>query len=128
MISLGSAEARDRVLVERRVNLADVVRFIEVKGATVRAGAVELTDNEHEAAERFGARFFLYRVYAEQSGADTYEVAVLRHPTASPAERIYTRWSYRFSADSGAEWYRLPVASPMPLPARDEHGDSAGTG
>jgi hypothetical protein len=124
MISLGSAEARDRVLAERSVNLTDIVRFIEVKGATTRAGAVELTANERDAAARFGERFYLYRVYAERPGQVAYEVAVLKHPTASPAERTSTRWSYGFSTGSGAVWYRVPTDALTPPQAVEAPRDT----
>ena len=105
ILSVASKTTRDDALVKREVNPADVERFIEVKGKSNRNGDVELTENELNAAEKHGKRFWLYRVFRHPDKPSHYEVAILSDPLRSGALRLVKRFS--FVDGSGAEWYRI---------------------
>lgn len=58
--------------------LNTVERFIEVKGRGNAGASIELRGNELSAAERYGERYFLYRLFA--ADASTFELIVLQNP------------------------------------------------
>ena len=53
-------------------------RFIEVKGRSNAGASIELRGNELTAAERYGNRYFLYRLFEGDDG--TFELTVLQNP------------------------------------------------
>ena len=65
LLSVGSQEIRDRAVETRSIAIDDVLQFIEVKGRNKRTGGVELSENELSGAEKFGARFYIYRVFCD---------------------------------------------------------------
>ena len=85
--------------------MAEVTRFSAVMGRSSRTGEVELTDNEHRAADKLRDRYFLYRVFVDPRDPSVYEVAVLQDPVHSAAVRTVTRFD--LSKGSGAVWYGL---------------------
>ncbi|MFH7326434.1 DUF3883 domain-containing protein [Desulfurivibrio sp. C05AmB] len=105
LISVASEAVKEKALAAGKIAESEVVRFIEVKGRSLRTGDVELTDNEYEAAERLKGRYFLYRVFVDPSDSSVYEVAVLRDPVHSSARRTVTRFD--LSKGSEAVWYAL---------------------
>lgn len=107
ILSFATQDSRDRVRDQNEVDLNEVERFIEVKGKTSRSAPVELSENQRAAALRHGSRYFVYRVYADNSMPGCYEVAIMQDPTRAPGQRARTEWSYDFSSGSGAKWYRL---------------------
>jgi hypothetical protein len=50
ILSLPSEHARERAQEEGKLSDAEIERFIEVKGRSVRTGQVELTDKEYWTA------------------------------------------------------------------------------
>lgn len=107
ILSFATPDSRDRARDQNAVSLDEVVRFIEVKGRTSRSAPVELTENQRAAAIRYGSRYYVYRVYADNSRSGCYEVAIMQDPTRAPGQQTRTQWWYDFSSGSGATWYRL---------------------
>lgn len=105
LLSVGSAEVRDKAIREQSINNADILRHIEVKGRSSRTGEVELTDNESLAAKRLGTGYWLYRVYVDPNRQGHYEVALLNDPLKSGAVRLVPR--FNLSVGSGATWFTM---------------------
>jgi hypothetical protein len=55
-----------------------VVRFIEVKGRSNATATIELKGNELVAAESYGERYYLYRLFEEDKGG--FGLTVLQNP------------------------------------------------
>jgi hypothetical protein len=89
----------------RSINQADIIRHIEVKGRSSRAGEVELTENEYRAAEQLRERYWLYRVFVDPNRESHYEIAVLCDPLNSNAVRTVTKFD--LATGSGAAWYTM---------------------
>jgi len=107
VISVSSEEIRENVIRTGRIDISQIERFIEVKGKTNRTGAVELTENQIEAAHKFGKRFYLYRVFLDPSSTNHYELAVLCDPIRSKAMKVYQLRQFDLREGSGSEWYEL---------------------
>lgn len=105
LLSVGSAAVRDVALCEQAIKEVEILRYIEVKGRSSRAGEVELTDNEFQAAKRLGAAYWLYRVFVDPHHPRYYEVALLSDPLNSNAVRTVTRFD--LATGSGAAWFRM---------------------
>jgi len=139
LLSVASAEVRDAAIAAATISEAAILRRIEVKGRSTRAGEVELEDNEYRAAQRWRDRYWLYRVYVDPSRESHYEVAVLSDPLGSNAVRTVTR--FNLAQGSGATWYKMVettddshigqdnvgVGKPEPEPEPDPESD-AGSG
>lgn len=108
LISVESAVIRDAALASNTIDEAKIVRFIEVKGRSVRSGDVELSENELRAAKVHKSRYWLYRVFVDPSpsvASSSYEIALLRDPANSKALRTVPR--FNLSQGSGAEWFAM---------------------
>ena len=92
LVSVASEAVRDKALAEQSITEADILRHIEVKGRSSRAGEVELTDNEYRAAKRLGSRYWFYRVFVDPNREAHFEVAILNDPLNSKAVRTVTRF------------------------------------
>jgi hypothetical protein len=115
LISFALEAHRDAVGKTQALDTSQIVRFIEVKGRSNRTGTVELTANEQESAVRFGERYWIYRIYSDNSEADTYEIATMSNPSASPARTLHTVWAYNLGEGSGANWFRVSMGRMQPL-------------
>jgi hypothetical protein len=105
LVSVVSEAVRDKAMADQSITEADIVRHIEVKGRSSRRGEVELTENEYRAAQRLGARYWLYRVFVDPNREAHFEVAVLSDPLNSTAVRTVTRFD--LEEGSGATWYSM---------------------
>lgn len=112
LLSVGSAEIKDKALESRTISDSDIERYIEVKGRSSRTGEVELSDNEMNAAKRLGPRFWLYRVFVDPTEPLRYEVALLRDPLSSGAVRTSLR--FNLAEGSGAAWYAMAEVTEQP--------------
>lgn len=74
--SFPSAEARDHFKATKDLRFVD--RFIEVKGRNNAGAAIELKGNSLHAAEKYGKRYFLYRLF--DAGDGKFELAILQDP------------------------------------------------
>ncbi len=107
IVSVASDETKKLVEEGHELNLADVLRFIEVKGRSNRTGLIELTENQLSAAETFKDRFFLYRVFRDPGDPSHFELAVLINPSDSNAKKVIRTTQFDLSAGSGAEWFQV---------------------
>ncbi len=107
VISVASEETKKLVEEGHKLNLADVLRFIEVKGRSNRTGVIELTENQLSASETFKGRYYLYRVFRDPSNPSHFELAVLVNPSNSQAKKVIRTTQFDLSAGSGAEWWAL---------------------
>ena len=78
VLSFLSEEAREAFRLGPIRDMKTVARFIEVKGRGNAAATIELRGNELSAAERYGERYFLYRLFEAEDG--TFELTVLQNP------------------------------------------------
>ena len=78
LLSFASKEARETFRLGPTRDLNTVDRFIEVKGRGNAGASIELRGNELSAAERYGERYYLYRLFEAVDGI--FELAVLRNP------------------------------------------------
>jgi len=111
VVSFESEIALRQAQVARELDLMHLARLIEVKGRSSRTGAVELSENQRAAAQRFRDRYFLYRVYRNPAHPETVQIAILRNPVASRAEIVRYQYRYDLGAPSGAEWFEVVSAS-----------------
>lgn len=126
IISFRTDDARESARKAGAVADRDIERYIEVKGRSDRASAVELTDNEYRKADQVRDRYYLYRVYRDPQDLERYQVAVLQNPVHSGAVR--TRVQFDLSEGSGAEWFALEHESLPGVSSRVDSklsGDSA---
>lgn len=107
IVSVASEETKRLVEEGHTLNLADVLRFIEVKGRSNRTGLIELTENQLSAAETFKDRYFLYRVFRDPGDPAHYELAVLNNPSDSKAMKVIRTTQFDLSAGSGADWFQI---------------------
>lgn len=107
IVSVSSEEIRKRVEDGQKLNLDDVIRFIEVKGRSNRTGIIELTENQLAAAETFKSRYFLYRVFRDPVNPSHFELAILSNPADSEAKKVIRTTQFDFSGGSGAEWFQV---------------------
>jgi len=107
IVSVASEETKRLVEEGHILNIADVLRFIEVKGRSNRTGLIELTDNQLSAAETFKDRYFLYRVFRDPGDLAHYELAVLSNPSESKAMKVIRTTQFDLSAGSGADWFQI---------------------
>jgi Domain of unknown function (DUF3883) len=113
VLSFDDLESTKRLEQTGETDLASVARFVEVKGRSDRGGSIELTQNQRNAAEKFGARYYVYRVYQDPASPERNQMAILCDPVNGGAEVISHRFSYDFRRGSGAEWFELkekPIA------------------
>lgn len=78
ILSFGTPADREAFRDGRTRDLSLVLRFVEVKGRSHAAASIELAGNELSAAERYGERYFLYRLYEESDGK--FSLALLQDP------------------------------------------------
>ena len=78
LLSFASQEALEAFRQGPTHDLNSVIRFIEVKGRGNAGASIELRGNELSAAERYGERYFLYRLFEADDG--TFELTVLQNP------------------------------------------------
>jgi hypothetical protein len=78
IVSFATAEAREAFRVSPTRDLGSVVRFIEVKGRSNATATIELKGNELVAAESYGERYYLYRLFEEDKGG--FGLTVLQNP------------------------------------------------
>jgi hypothetical protein len=78
VLSFGTREERETFRVGLNRDLNSVLRFIEVKGRGSASATIELKGNELSAAERYGDRYFLYRLFEAEDGS--FELSVLGNP------------------------------------------------
>jgi hypothetical protein len=78
LLSFSSREAREAFRLGPTHDLNTVNRFIEVKGRSNAGASIELRGNELSAAERYGERYFLYRLFEADDG--TFDLTVLQNP------------------------------------------------
>lgn len=107
IVSVASEEAKKLVEEGHELNLADALRFIEVKGRSNRTGLIELTDNQLSASETFKNRYYLYRVFRDPGNLSHFELAVLENPSNSQAKKVIRTIQFDLSAGSGSEWWEL---------------------
>ena len=106
LLSVPSVAIRDLAFETHSILLENVERFIEVKGRNQRTGAVELSENELLGAEKFGLRYFIYRVFCDPSDSSR-ELAILPDPIKSPTRQISRVARFKFDDASGAAWFSL---------------------
>lgn len=104
-VSVTSEEVRARILAAGKLEDADVVRYIEVKGSGSKAGKIELEGNERRRAEEARGRYFVYRVFVDVGTPDRYEVGVLADPLNSEGVQYVPRVS--LAVGSGAQWFQV---------------------
>jgi hypothetical protein len=114
IVSLRSESALRQAETTRELDFAHILRLVEVKGRSNRTGAIELSENQREAAQRFGSRYFLYRVYRNPARPEPTQLAILQSPIGSPAENVRYHYQYTLTEPSGAEWFELMPAAPVP--------------
>jgi len=107
IVSVASKETKRLVEEGHTLNLADVLRFIEVKGRSNRTGLIELTENQLSSAETHKDRYFLYRVFRDPGDPAHYELAVLTNPADSKAKKVIRTTQFDLSAGSGADWFQI---------------------
>jgi hypothetical protein len=117
LLSVASKAIRDLAMADHSITDADILRYIEVKGRSSRAGDVELSDNEYATAKRVAGRYWLYRVFVDPNKEAHFQVALLCDPLNSHAARTVTR--FHLAEGSGASWYSL-VEKPEDEPKADE--------
>ena len=113
ILSFDNLESTKRLEQTGEADLASVARFVEVKGRSDRGGSIELTQNQRNAAEKFGTRYHVYRVYQDPASPERNQLAILCDPINGGAEVISRRFTYDFRRGSGAEWFELkekPIA------------------
>ena len=81
ILSFSSEEKRDKFKSGEDRDLANVLRFIEVKGRKNEGSEIELRGNEKDAAVKFSHRYYLYRLF--KSGDCEYVLSILKDPLAS---------------------------------------------
>ncbi len=113
LLSVRSQEVRNYALEMQSISLDDVERFIEVKGRNQRTGAVELTENELLGAEKYGSRYFIYRVFCDPTDPTSRELGILCDPMNSPVHKIYRTARFHFHDASGATWFALVPESAL---------------
>ncbi len=114
LLSARPASTRDVALKTGSIQLAQVERFIEVKGRNQRTGAVELTENELAGAEKFGCLYFIYRVFCDPTDPEWRELAILVDPLSSPTKQISRSARFYLDDNSGADWFQLVRESADP--------------
>ena len=78
ILSFATEEARQAYVDGIDTCFDSVVRFIEVKGRNDKGAVIELAGNELSAAEEYGERYFLYRLYEESEG--NFILTILQNP------------------------------------------------
>jgi len=78
LLSFASEKDREAFRLGDIRDLNIVVRFIEVKGRGNAGATIELKGNELSAAEKYGERYFLYRLF--EADDEAFELTVLRNP------------------------------------------------
>jgi hypothetical protein len=78
ILSFSTAEEREAFRVGTGRDQASVARFIEVKGRSSATAVIELKGNELAAAERYGEKYYLYRLFEADDGG--YKLAILQNP------------------------------------------------
>lgn len=78
IISFGTSEARENFRAGPSRDVNTVLRFIEVKGRNNAAAIIELKGNELSAAETYGERYYLYRLFEADIG--NFTLTVLQNP------------------------------------------------
>lgn len=78
VLSFASEADREAFRKESIHNYNTVIRFIEVKGRGSVTATIELKGNELAAADRYGERYYLYRLFEVDDG--TFELMVLQNP------------------------------------------------
>lgn len=76
LLSFSTEDARELFRSTRDLNTVE--RFIEVKGRGTAGASIELRGNELSAAERYGERYFLYRLF--EGDNDTFHLTILQNP------------------------------------------------
>jgi len=107
IISVFSEEIKKCVEGGQELKLGEVLRFIEVKGRSNRTGLIELSENQHSAAEKFKDRYYLYRVFRDPGNPFHFELAILQNPSDSQAKKIIRTTQFDLSSGSGAEWFQV---------------------
>jgi hypothetical protein len=112
LLSFASEEDRQLFIEAHSEGIGDtslVHRFIEVKGGG--DGTVELTDNEWEAAQEFGERYYVYHI--QRSDKKHCRVTTLADPYHSDAKVI--RYKLDVSADPSSELWSMDIDSAAEL-------------
>lgn len=78
VLSFSSEATRELFKSSRDLNTVE--RFIEVKGRNKAGASIELRGNELSAAERYGNRYYLYRLFEDERGA--FQLTILQNPLA----------------------------------------------
>ena len=120
-VSFRSMEARDEFQSQREnpdVNLVD--RFIEVKGKNSDNSTIELRGNELVAAKRFGARYYLYRVYEQKPGE--FLILTLADPISAELNEVV---ELTLARQSTAERYRAIEVAELSADASEQTTDNA---
>jgi hypothetical protein len=104
-VSVGSEEIRSAIMAAGKVEDSDILRYIEVKGSSAKAGKIELEGHERHRAEQAGARYFVYRVFVDVATPNKYEIGVLSDPLKSELVQFVPRVS--LAEGSGSEWFRI---------------------
>ncbi|MFV2044531.1 MAG: DUF3883 domain-containing protein [Anaerolineales bacterium] len=81
ILSFDSSEHRDMFQSGEDRDMGRVRRFIEVKGRKHKGAEIELRGNEKDAAVKYGARYYLYRLF--KSGESDYTLSILKNPLSS---------------------------------------------
>ena len=99
--------------------------MIEVKGRKDQTATIALDGYECAAARKRAARYFLYRVYADEE-AGTWQIAVLQNPAQTYSAHIDTLVLSLEQTDATKK-YRISVAEdraddPLLLSEGDDQG------
>jgi hypothetical protein len=78
VLSFSSEVAKESFRQGLTRDLGTVDRFIEVKGRGNPTEMIELKGNEFSAAEQYGERYYLYRLFEAEDG--TFELKILQNP------------------------------------------------
>lgn len=78
IISFESETDRHNFIASEQKEASLIVRFIEVKGRAHERATIDLKGNELSAAERYGERYFLYRLF--EASKEEFILAVLQNP------------------------------------------------
>jgi hypothetical protein len=105
ILSFDSAEERAAFLAAETKHASMVNRFIEVKGRRDSGAKIDLRDNELSAAQRFGSKYYLYRVYDRGDG--DYSLAILKDPLNDRSGR---RRFYEINLDAADQTERFDLA------------------
>lgn len=85
-----------------KVDYANVIRFVEVKGSNSSTGSIVLAGNELDRAQKSKDKYFLYRIYESQKGK--FELVELSDPLSEETSRKIQYEINPFQSENTLRW------------------------